>query len=97
MGKPKVPDGVRLSVKLPREAWARLKNECTERRMIEAAVVLEALQKHWSIGEANKSQPSKGTAPLPAFEHLDRGSQAIVRVMKAAGHDPYEPGGEGDQ
>lgn len=90
MGKPKVPDGVRLSVKLPRDAWQRLKVECAERRMIEAAVVLEALQKHWSMGEASQSHPSGRTTPLPPFDQLDRESQAMVRVARGGGFDPYK-------
>lgn len=80
MGKPKVPNGVRLSVLIPAEDLKRLKIECIERGMLESTIVLEALRERWRV-QKNKQ--------LPPYESLDRGSQAIVQIMRGVGMDPY--------
>ncbi len=86
MGKPKVPNGVRLSVMLPAEDLKRLKIQCIERGMLESAIVLEALREYWQTPRLPK---------LPPFEELPASSQAAVKILRELGQDPYPKGSPG--
>jgi len=89
VGKPKVLNGVRLSIKLPEDALIRLKIECVERRMLESSIVLEALQSHWTPPAEPKPHedaylldfltPEDRTAAMTRFT---RAQQAVGRSMK---------------
>lgn len=89
MGKPKVPNGVRLSIKLPEDALIRLKIECVERKLLESSIVLDALQTHWNPPVVPKVHedaylldfltPEDRTAAMTRF---NRAQQAMRRTKK---------------
>jgi hypothetical protein len=63
MGKPKILDGVKLSIKIPISDLKRLKIEAIEREMLESSIVLEALRLHWN--------QAGGTAAMPVVTSVE--------------------------
>jgi len=57
MGRPRIVDGVKISIKLPSDDVKRLKIEAIERGILESSIVLEALRVHW---EQAAPHPVKG-------------------------------------
>jgi len=51
MGKPKVEDPQKVSLKLPSPIAQRLKIEAVEKRTIEAFIVRDALELYWRLAE----------------------------------------------
>ena len=59
MGRPKIVDGVKISIKLPSDDVKRLKIEAIERGILESSIVLEALQVHWGQAAPHPVKPGQ--------------------------------------
>jgi len=89
MAKPKIPDGVKLSIKLPSGDLKRLKIEAIERRMLESSIVLEALRLHWAQGASAMAEPVPlSVAPISA--QADILSSPAEPISAAAGALPAQ-------
>ena len=91
MGKPKVPNGVRLSIKLPEDELKHLKIECIERKMLESSIVLEALQLHWNPPAIPKVHEDAYLLDFLTHEERTAAMARCLGAQQPASHSKKEP------